>query len=64
MATGFMTVKEVAEYLRLTKQKVYRLSQEGELPAYKFAREWRYKKERIDQWIEEQDTYKKKKRST
>ena len=63
MSAGFMTVQEVAEYLTLGRQKVYRLSQKGVLPAYKFGSEWRYKKERIDQWIEEQDTYQKKKKS-
>lgn len=57
-----MTVDEVAKYLRLNRFKVYNLSQKGILPAYKFGREWRFKKERIDQWIEEQDTYRKKKK--
>ena len=57
-----MTVDEVAKYLRLNKFKVYKLSQRGILPAYKFGVEWRFKKERIDQWIEEQDTSKKEKK--
>lgn len=61
--SGFMTVQEVADYLRLNKQKVYKLCQKGKLPAYKFGREWRYKKERIDQWVEEQDTYRKTKKT-
>jgi excisionase family DNA binding protein len=56
-----MTADEVADYLTLTKAKVYRLSQRGVIPAYKFGREWRFRKERIDQWIEEQETGKKKK---
>lgn len=61
MAARFMNVEEVAEYLRLTAAKVYRMSQKGILPAYKFGREWRFKRERIDQWIEERETGKKKK---
>ena len=52
MANKFMTADEVAGYLTLTTAKVYRLSQKGMIPAYKFGREWRFKKERIDQWIE------------
>ena len=60
MAIRFMTAEEVGEYLRLTTAKVYRLSQEGIIPAYKFGREWRFKRERIDQWIEERETGKKK----
>jgi len=62
VANKFMTADEVAEYLRLTTAKIYRLSQKGMIPAYKFGREWRFKIERIDQWIEEQETGKKKKK--
>lgn len=62
MNTKFMTVDEIAKYLRLNRFKVYKLSQKGVLPAYKFGREWRFKKERIDQWIEEQDMSKKKRK--
>jgi len=61
VANKFMTADEVAEYLRLTPAKIYRLSQKGMIPAYKFGREWRFKGERIDQWIEERETGKKKK---
>ncbi len=32
-----MTVKEVAEYLRLDEHTVYRMARKGELPAYKVA---------------------------
>lgn len=58
----FMTIEEVSKYLRLTIQKLYKLSQKGRIPAYKFGREWRFKRERIDQWIEEQENTKKRKR--
>lgn len=47
VANKFMTADEVAEYLRLTTAKIYRLSQKGMIPAYKFGREWRFKGERI-----------------
>ena len=56
MDNKFMTADEVAECLRLTTAKVYRLSQKGVIPAYKFGREWRFKQEKIDQWIKERET--------
>lgn len=62
MPTKFMTVDEVAKYLRLKKQKVYKLAQKGGIPAYKFGREWRFKRDRLEQWIEEQEMSQKKKR--
>jgi len=61
-AVKFMTIDEVARYLRLTEQKLYKLSQKGKIPAYKFGREWRFKKDRIDEWIEEQEVSRKKKK--
>jgi excisionase family DNA binding protein len=49
-----MTVKEVAEYLRVSTDLVYRLAQEGRIPASKVGAQWRFKREKIDRWMEEQ----------
>lgn len=62
MVTQFMTIDEVSKYLRLNKQKVYKLAQRGDIPAYKFGREWRFKKDRLDSWVEEQETSRRKKK--
>jgi excisionase family DNA binding protein len=49
-----MTVREVANYLNVDEKTVYRLAQKGELPGFKVAGTWRFKREDIDQWIEKQ----------
>jgi PTS system nitrogen regulatory IIA component len=49
-----MTAQEVARYLRLAEATVYRLAQEGEIPAAKLGRAWRFKKELIDDWFRHQ----------
>ena len=49
-----MTVREVANYLNVDEKTVYRLAQKGELPGFKVAGTWRFKREDIDQWIEHQ----------
>ena len=49
-----MTVREVANYLNVDDKTVYRLAQRGELPGFKVAGTWRFKREDIDQWIETQ----------
>lgn len=46
-----MTVQEVAEYLRLNEMTIYRLARAGEIPALKIGRNWRFKKELIDEWF-------------
>ena len=46
-----MTVSEVAEYLRLSQAKVYRLARAGELPAMRVGKSWRFRKDLIDEWF-------------
>jgi len=49
-----MTLEEVAKYLRLHKSTVYRMAREGKLPGNKVAGQWRFKKDRLVNWFEEQ----------
>ena len=46
-----MTVQEVADYLRLNGMTIYRLAQEGKIPALKVGRSWRFKRALIDEWL-------------
>lgn len=50
-----MTVDELAKYLRMHKQTIYRMAVDGRLPGYKVGNRWRFKKDRIDQWLVEQE---------
>ena len=49
-----MTLQEVADYLKVNKQTIYRMLIAKQLPSFKVRSEWRFRKETIDQWIEEQ----------
>ena len=49
----WMTVKEVAEYLRVSTDLIYRLAQEGKIPASKVGGRWRFKRDKVDHWMEE-----------
>ena len=44
-----MTVDEVAEYLKLSKITVYKLTQKGEIPGFRIGSSWRYNRETIDE---------------
>lgn len=46
-----MTVKEVADYLRVNQRTVYRLAVERRLPGFKVGATWRFKRTDIDGWI-------------
>ena len=47
----FMTVKEVAEYLRLAEITVYRLAEAKDLPGVKAGRKWRFVRAEVDHWL-------------
>lgn len=54
MNDEILTLKEVAQYLKLAEKTAYRLAAEGKLPGFKVGGSWRFKREDIDRWIEEQ----------
>jgi len=47
-----MTLEEVAKYLKLTPQTVYKWAQEGQIPGAKLGKEWRFRRRIIDEWID------------
>ena len=53
-ATPLMTVEEVAVYLQLHPLTVRRLARESRLPFFKLGRQWRAKRELLDEWIEQE----------
>ncbi|MEE3878334.1 methylation-associated defense system helix-turn-helix domain-containing protein MAD1 [Vibrio sp. YYF0003] len=54
MTDQILTLKEVATYLKLAEKTAYRLASEGKLPGFKVGGSWRFKREDLDTWIEEQ----------
>ncbi len=49
-----LTIEEVAAYLRLTPQTIYKWAQERRIPAVKLGKEWRFRKSIIDRWLDDQ----------
>ncbi|WP_169546462.1 methylation-associated defense system helix-turn-helix domain-containing protein MAD1 [Sneathiella aquimaris] len=52
MKTDIMTIKEVAEYLKLTEKTAYRLAAEGKIPGFKVGGSWRFRRSEIENWID------------
>ena len=48
-----LTLDEVAAYLKAGKRTVYRLAQQGEIPAFKLGGTWRFRRSELDAWIAE-----------
>ncbi len=51
----WMKVKEVAEYLNFSPDLIYRLAQQGKIPVSKVGSRWRFRREKVDRWMEEQE---------
>ncbi len=49
-----LTIEDVARYLRLKPQTIYKWAQEKRIPAAKLGKEWRFRKSVIDRWLDEQ----------
>lgn len=54
MTDEILTLKEVAEYLKLAEKTAYRLAADGKLPGFKVGGSWRFKTDDIEYWIEKQ----------
>ncbi|WP_413162350.1 methylation-associated defense system helix-turn-helix domain-containing protein MAD1 [Aeromonas salmonicida] len=46
-----LTIKQVAEYLKVTERTIYRHAAGKKIPAFKVGGTWRFRKSDIDAWI-------------
>jgi len=52
MAT-WLTLEEAAKHLKIGKSTIYRLAREGDLPAHRMGRVWRFDAEELDKWMKQ-----------
>ena len=50
-----MTIDELSAYLKVTKRTIYEWLKQHKVPAVKLVGQWRFRKDRIDDWIEKQE---------
>ncbi|MBU2529855.1 MAG: helix-turn-helix domain-containing protein [Elusimicrobia bacterium] len=55
-----LTIKQVAKYLQLDETTIYSYAQKAKIPAIKVGYNWRFKREDIDDWLENKKPYNKK----
>lgn len=49
-----LTIKGVADYLKVTERTIYRLAAAKKIPAFKVGGTWRFSRADIDSWIKQQ----------
>lgn len=46
-----LTIPELSKYLKISRSTLYKLAQEGKLPAKKVGRHWRFHRDAVDEWL-------------
>jgi excisionase family DNA binding protein len=54
MTDEILTIKEVADYLKVAEKTIYRLAGSKKLPGFKVGGIWRFRKSEVDHWIDTQ----------
>jgi len=54
----WMTLKQISDYLQISRHSIYKKVQNGELPASKIGNLWRFNKNKIDAWMEKNESNK------
>lgn len=52
-----LTIDDAAELLRIPRSSVYKLAQEGKIPAQKVGRHWRFYRPTLIRWIAGQASF-------
>jgi len=50
----WLTIEELADYLKLGRTKLYQMAQDGSMPASKLGNQWRFDRDEIDTWMKRQ----------
>ncbi len=50
--SGLMTIEDLAVYLKVSRRTIYEWLKTNKIPALKLIGQWRFKKEKIDAWLE------------
>lgn len=60
MTDDILTIKDLAEYLKLNEKTAYRLVSDGKIPGFKVGGSWRFRRSEIQDWIEAQSNKSRK----
>ena len=51
MEDRWLSVEEIASYLGIKRDTVYRWINEKQMPAHRMGRLWKFRKEEVDDWV-------------
>lgn len=53
ISNELMTIDDLTEYLKVTRRTIYEWLKHNKIPAVKLVGQWRFRKEKIDAWLED-----------
>ena len=51
-----MNIRQASQYMGVSPDTLYKYVGEQSIPAFKLGNRWRFKKSRLDQWMEEKSS--------
>ena len=51
-----MDIRQASEYLGISPDTLYKYASEGTIPAFKLGNRWRFKRSRMDEWMDDQSS--------
>jgi excisionase family DNA binding protein len=49
-----MNIRQASDYLGISSDTLYKYASEGFVPAFKLGNRWRFKRSRLDEWMDRQ----------
>ena len=49
-----MDIRQASDYLGISSDTLYKYASEGFVPAFKLGNRWRFKRSRLDEWMDRQ----------
>jgi excisionase family DNA binding protein len=49
-----MDIRQASDYLGISPDTLYKYASEGFVPAFKLGNRWRFKRSRLDEWMDKQ----------
>jgi len=51
-----MDIRQASDYLGISPDSLYKYASDGFIPAFKLGNRWRFKKSRLDEWMDQQSS--------
>ena len=51
MEERWLSMKEISEYLGVTRETIYKWSEDREMPGHRMGKFWKFKRDEVDVWV-------------